>query len=51
MVGSGLVGDTNGDTVGPEVVGDPEVDAVGSEVVGEAVGEHVMRSTPPQIFY
>ena len=41
VVGSELVGETDGDVVGSAVVGEMVGDAVGSEVVGETVGEVV----------
>jgi hypothetical protein len=41
MVGSEVVGDTDGDAVGSEVVGDNDGDMVGSEVVGAIEGDTV----------
>ena len=41
MVGSVVVGDTDGDTTGFDVVGDTDLDAVGSVVVGDTDGDVV----------
>ena len=41
LVGSEVVGDTDGQIVGLEVVGEGDGDVVGSEVVSNAVGDIV----------